>query len=548
MAVTPAQAPSTAQPPLVDVNYYDFLRPPQAEGELGWLAQYRIRKVLGQGGMGVVFLAEDSVIKRQVALKVMLPSVAQDEQARQQLYHEARAAARLQHDHVITVHEIGEDNGVPYLAMELLKGCTLSDWMARGNRPSVSQILRIGREAALGIAAAHDAGLIHRDLKPGNLWLEAPLGRVKILDFGLARRMADDTGMTVTGTLIGTPAYIAPEQARTRDYDHRVDLFSLGCILYEVATGKLAFRGETAMGTVMSATFDKPVPVQQLNPNIPNGFAVLIDRLMAKNPADRPPTAHVVAEELSLLLRARLSGTRVPLDPGMVSAVQSLPGTPHVNPMARTEVLPILPSLRPPPRSAPTPRQVQTVPSPRVEAEPPPEEPSSPSWKVATSAFAVAVVLLASTIIAVLNWPLPEKVAKAKPIPTPTKTEPAPKRPAGPILSPEEAAKRLEQTCTVEFDVVGTEGNLRAYLYNRATEKESTFAVILSEKCLPKLKLNVPQAREKYIGQRIRVTGKVTNKHRDPSLTGKFKIPHIFVDETSQFEVVGPAVSKSPHR
>ena len=180
-AATVPGGPSTSH------ERFDFLGSPRAAGELGWLAHYRVLRLLGEGGMGLVFLAEDSLLSRPVALKVIRPEIADTPGIAQRFTREARATAAIKHDHIVTIYQVGQENGIPFLAMEYLKGMSLAQWLDRGHSPSVELVLRIGREIAAGLSAAHRHGLIHRDIKPANIWLEAPSGRVKILDFGMAR-------------------------------------------------------------------------------------------------------------------------------------------------------------------------------------------------------------------------------------------------------------------------------------------------------------------------------------------------------------------------
>jgi hypothetical protein len=220
--------------PTADLDRLAVLRPAQAPDEIGRLGPYRVLKLRGQGGMGVVFLAEDPHLQRTVALKVMRPDVARKASARERFLREARATARIEHDHIVTIFQVGEDRGVPFLAMQLLKGMSLEDFLKKkqGDNPgmplTLGQVLKLGREIAKGLAAAHEKGLIHRDIKPANIWLDATAGgRVKILDFGLARPAAEDTRLTRLGTILGTPAYMAPEQAWGGQTDGRADLFSL---------------------------------------------------------------------------------------------------------------------------------------------------------------------------------------------------------------------------------------------------------------------------------------------------------------------------------
>jgi hypothetical protein len=255
--------------------------------------------------MGIVFRAEETKLARLVALKVMLPELAAASRAKLRFLREARAAAKVEHDHIIPIYSVGEDRDTPYLAMPLLKGQTLAAALRANPRPPAVEVLRIGREIAEGLAAAHEAGLIHRDIKPGNVWLEGDRRRVKILDFGLARAAAaTDAGpdgtdpLTAHGAMVGTPQYMPPEQARGEAVDARADLFSLGAVLYEMATGRLPFPGPTPMAVLVALATKTPPPPAELIPGLPGGLSDLIVRLLAKDPAGRPVSAREVADEL----------------------------------------------------------------------------------------------------------------------------------------------------------------------------------------------------------------------------------------------------------
>ena len=254
--------------------------------------------------MGLVFEGEDTDLLRPVALKVIRPELAGSPQVAQRFALEARAMAAVKHDHVVTIYQVGQQRGVPFLAMEYLQGISLSDWLDRGHQPSVDLVLRLGREIAAGLAAAHRHGLIHRDIKPANIWLEAPIGRVKILDFGLARTKSHDVQITKPGTTVGSPAYMAPEQARGEAGDPSCDLFSLGCVLYRLCTGRLPFPGSTIIAVLTSLTTETPPPPRERNPAVPPALDALIMRLLAKEPADRPPSAQAVVEAIRSLERA----------------------------------------------------------------------------------------------------------------------------------------------------------------------------------------------------------------------------------------------------
>jgi hypothetical protein len=295
VAVPPQAIPVAVADPH---NLSGMLAPPQQPDEMGRLGPYRVLKVLGRGGMGIVFLAEDVQLKRLVALKAMLPSYSQDPSHQQRFLREAQAAAAVEHDHIVAIHHTGQDRGVSFLAMPLLKGESLEDRIKREGKLPTAEAARIGAEIAQGLAAAHARGLIHRDIKPGNVWLEGEKGRVKILDFGLARVLEGAEQLTQPGAVLGTPAYMAPEQVNAETVDHRADLFSLGCVLYRMATGKLPFRGTTPLATLTAVRTSQPVPPQELNPALPPALIDLIAQLLAKEPAARPPSAQAVAQRL----------------------------------------------------------------------------------------------------------------------------------------------------------------------------------------------------------------------------------------------------------
>lgn len=299
LEVTSAVTSHPTLPPNVAAQDLAFLGPPQAPSELGRLGPYRVLKVLGAGGMGLVLQAEDPVLRRIVALKVMRPELALRETSRKRFLREAQATAAIEHPHIIHIYQVGEEQGVPYIAMPFLKGETLDARLQREERLSVGEALRIGREIAEGLAEAHDHGLIHRDIKPGNIWLEARTGGVKIVDFGLARAAAgDDVQLTKTGTILGTPAYMAPEQAASHVVDHRCDIFSLGAVLYQALTGRLAFRGPDTMAILLALATETPPAIEEVDPSIPTALSHLVMQMLSKPPALRPESARQVAQKL----------------------------------------------------------------------------------------------------------------------------------------------------------------------------------------------------------------------------------------------------------
>ncbi|HTU93602.1 MAG TPA: serine/threonine-protein kinase [Gemmataceae bacterium] len=283
---------------------YPFLAPPEGPGEMGRLGNYLIRKVLGTGAMGIVFEAQDIHLKRLVALKVMKPSLAAHADFHRRFLREAQLAAAIDHEHIVTIYQVGEDRGIPFLAMRLLQGEALEARLTRSNgRLPLPEVLRIGREIAEGLAAAHAQGLVHRDIKPANIWLEEDRKRVKIVDFGLARGTGGDAHFTQAGAVIGTPSYMAPEQANGEEVDGRCDLFSLGSVLYRISTGRLPFDGKDTL-TVLSALATKtPVPPHKIVPSLPPAFSNLVMRLLAKDRAQRPQSAREVVELIEAIER-----------------------------------------------------------------------------------------------------------------------------------------------------------------------------------------------------------------------------------------------------
>jgi TPR repeat protein/serine/threonine protein kinase len=278
-----------------------FLSPPEEPGELGRLGNYRILRILGRGGMGVVFEAIDANLGRRVALKVMRPDLAANASHRQRFLREARASASIESDHVCPIYQVGEANGVPFIAMPLLKGETLEARLRRQRSLSISDAVRIGREIALGLAAAHDRGLVHRDVKPANVWLDSGgtgPARARLLDFGLARGDADKS-LTLTGEVMGTPAYLSPEQGRGLHVDGRTDLFALGVILYEMTTGARPFRGGDVATALSSLALDTPDPPAARRQDVPYALSDYILRLLEKDPNDRPASAAEVAARLA---------------------------------------------------------------------------------------------------------------------------------------------------------------------------------------------------------------------------------------------------------
>lgn len=283
----------------------DFLEASDKPGCLGTLAQYEVVEVVGRGGMGVVLRAYDTKLNRVVAIKVIAPEFATNPLAVKRFLREARAAAAMNHDHVVTIHAIHDLENPPFLVMEFIEGQSLLEKLERTGGFDVQEILRIGMQAAAGLAAAHDQGIVHRDIKPANILLENGVERVKITDFGLAREI-NDTNVTQVGVITGTPEYMSPEQARGAAIDHRSDLFSLGAVLYTMCTGRSPFKRENTVATLQAVLEGAPRSIREINPEIPVWLEEMIARLLAKEPEERLQTAREVAD----LFRDRLANPR----------------------------------------------------------------------------------------------------------------------------------------------------------------------------------------------------------------------------------------------
>lgn len=279
----------------------DFLGPASHPELLGRLGRYEIERVIGQGGMGIVLKAYDTELNRPVAVKVLARHLAHSGAARQRFARESRAAAAVVHEHVVAIHNVDAEGDVPFLVMQFVAGESLQARVDRDGPLSAKEILRIGIQAASGLAAAHEQGVIHRDIKPANILLEHDVERVLITDFGLARTV-DDASLTQTGVIAGTPHYMSPEQSNGQPSDHRTDLFSLGSVLYFMATGHPPFRAERAMGVLNRICHDRQKPLWQVSNDMPDELSVLVDRLLEKQPSRRVPSAEATREQLVKLL------------------------------------------------------------------------------------------------------------------------------------------------------------------------------------------------------------------------------------------------------
>ena len=291
-------APLQADP--ISLDFLDASSHPEMLGRIG---RYDVERLIGAGGMGIVIKAFDTDLHRPVAVKVLAPHLAHSGAARQRFAREARSAAAVVHENVVPIHNVDTEGKLPFIVMRYVAGESLQGRVDRLGPLTTNEVLRIGAQIANGLAAAHEQGLVHRDVKPGNVLLEETVDRVLISDFGLARA-ADDASVTRSGLIAGTPHYMSPEQARGDVINVRSDLFGLGSVLYFMCCGHPPFRANGAMGVLNRICNDEHRPIDEVNDQVPGDLAELIDELLAKAVEDRPDSAASVAQRLTNMLHS----------------------------------------------------------------------------------------------------------------------------------------------------------------------------------------------------------------------------------------------------
>ena len=296
-----AEGPAEPRPPREET--VRFPGPAMPDAPLGQLGTYHILEQLASGASGLLFKARDAKLGRIVAIKVLRRELAAMDRARARFEREARAAASLNHDHIVTVFDVVTPADFPpYLVMEHIAGESLADRLRRDKVLDPADAAKIVRQIAVGLAAAHERGLVHRDIKPSNIMLDQVIGRAKLTDFGLARAPESAAGITQEGAIAGTPAYMSPEQMTSpQEVDGRCDVYGLGVVLYELLTGDLPFRGVTRM-ILLQVLHDDPTPPRRLNDKVPGDLETICMKAMAKEPARRYATAADFADDLGCWL------------------------------------------------------------------------------------------------------------------------------------------------------------------------------------------------------------------------------------------------------
>ena len=294
--------------------------------------RYRVERELGRGGMAKVFLGTDTVLGRTVAVKILAPQYADDDSFVQRFRREAQAAASITHPNIVSVFDTGSDDGIHYIVMEYVEGRTLAEILAGGGRILPDRAIDIAMDVDRALEAAHARGVIHRDIKPGNIMLD-PRGAVKVTDFGIARVTTTADTVAQTAAIMGTAAYLSPEQAQGLPNDGRSDIYSLGCVLFEMVTGRPPFLGDSPVAVASKQVLEQPVPPSRLNSDITADLDAVILRTLAKNPANRYQSAEEMRADLERTKRGLpvlatpllAAGATQVLDPPPAQATQVLP-------------------------------------------------------------------------------------------------------------------------------------------------------------------------------------------------------------------------------
>jgi predicted Ser/Thr protein kinase len=287
--------------------------------------RYEVGRLLGAGGMAEVFEGRDRLLARRVAIKVLLAEFAQDPSFLVRFKREAQAAASLSHPNIVAVYDTGVEGGTNFIVMEYVEGRTLRDLLRIGGPPPAERAAAIASDVCDALAAAHARGLIHRDVKPGNVMLTGE-GVVKVMDFGIARATTAEA-ITQTAAVVGTAQYISPEQVQGREVDARSDLYSLGCLLYELLTGRVPFSGESPVAIAYRHVREEPVPPRRIDPRVPAAFEAITLRAMAKNPDHRYQTAVEMHADLERALAGQPIAAAAPVGGLGADATQAMPRT-----------------------------------------------------------------------------------------------------------------------------------------------------------------------------------------------------------------------------
>jgi len=346
--------------------------------------KYKLERLLGKGGMGAVFLAKDLALDRDVAIKVLPPDVSQDDHVVKRFQQEAKTAAKLDHTNIIPIFRVESEGGLNYFVMKYISGTSLEDLLEQKKPLPVEEIQRILWQAGVALGHAHQRGIVHRDVKPANIMFDHD-GKVMLTDFGISKALQAASGFTGTGMIIGTPHYMAPEQAKGQPVDGRADQYSLGVVGYRMITGALPFAGDSIHTILYKHIFEEPPPVRSVRPDIPEFLSTAIQRAMSKEPAQRYATMEDFATAVFPEQPVAAGRSGGPITPKPVARAPVTAESP-TEAFISAPTTPIPSGLRPP-AGAGTP----TVPTrPGAKPAPPPQKSGSKAWM----GIAAAVVVL----------------------------------------------------------------------------------------------------------------------------------------------------------
>ncbi|HYK11919.1 MAG TPA: protein kinase [Gemmatimonadales bacterium] len=395
--------------------------------------KYKLERLLGKGGMGAVFLAKDLTLDRDVAIKVLPPDVSQDDHVVKRFQQEAKTAAKLDHTNIIPIYRVESESGLNYFVMKYISGTSLEDLLEQKKPIPVEEIQRILWQAGVALGHAHQRGIVHRDVKPANIMFDHD-GKVMLTDFGISKALQAASGFTGTGMIIGTPHYMAPEQAKGQPVDGRADQYSLGVVGYRMITGALPFAGDSIHTILYKHIFEEPPPVRSVRPDIPEFLSTAIQRAMSKEPAQRYATMEDFATAVFPEQPVAAGRSGGPLTPKPVARAPVTAESP-TEAFISAPTTPIPSTMRPP--AAPT---VPTRPGAKPAVAP--QKSGSKAWM----GIAAAVVVLGVGGYLVFGRPKPATdggpaVTQQQPASTPAVTPPD-THTATPPVTPQQTASQ----------------------------------------------------------------------------------------------------------
>lgn len=491
------------------------------------LGKYEIQAQLGKGGMGIVYLGYDPLLDRQVAIKVLAPHLVWEEGFVERFLREARAAARIKHPNIVTIHDVGQEGDQFYFVMEYLAGQTLAEYIRERGALSPSEVESILRPVADALDYAHQHGLVHRDIKPGNIVI-GPAGQVTLTDFGIARA-AQETRLTTTGTIMGTPEYMSPEQAWGEEVDYRTDLYSLAVVAYEMLSGRVPFRGTTPHAVLYKQIHEPPPPVRETRPDLPASVDVVLVKALSKEPSKRCTTVGAFVDELAQALQGKV-----------IAPLEEAP-TQAITPTEEAPTQAIAPAEAPPaPAASASPAEVPAL-GRLPKAKPVPSRRLLPRWLWALGGLTILLLAVGLVWLGLGggggSTPTPSPQATRQSAATPTPRPRATQRPeAVPTLRPT-PVKALPE-CADPAGCIRLEGHepiLIGYMLLLSGPEEA-----LGIAARNSLEMAV-EDRGQILDHQIELHGE--DSHCDPD--GGQRAASIFASTPKVLAVVGPTCSSA---